>query len=648
MKAEISLRVRLMVMVGVGAVGTLLVGLAGSYGFQQAHRTAAAITRVGLAQRAQMDADMMHDAIRGDVLAAGNASLRQNLDGIAAAERELAEHAARFRRSLDAVDSLAPTGIADELAAMRPAVDAYITSAEEAIAASRTPGLAADVKLGAFTEQFSALEEKGEAFGDAIGALAIAESSRAETFFRTLQWIGLALILLTVLAGLWLGWRAARRIEEAMTLIRGRVESLANKCIASLRSGLSGLAEGNLDTEMVTGTELLHLPGNDELAQLASQVDQIVLNTQATVKDFERSRAAVQLVLSDIRSLTGAARVGDLGRRAEAAAHAGAYGDVVSGVNQTIDAIVEPIQAALVTLEAVAARDLTARVQGDWRGDHARIAQACDRAAQSLGDALRALRTETVASSSAASEISEAAASLADTSASQAARIEEVSAAVQETAAQSRLVADRAAAARDVAFTAQTRTQQGVVAMEQLAGAVDRIRTTSESTGRIVRTIDEIAFQTNLLALNAAVEAARAGDAGRGFAVVADEVRTLAQRAAEAAKQTSELIDTSVSSAKEGAALAADAVSRFREIGSGVEQVAAVVDEIAAASAEQAQGVESVTNALEAVSELTQRVAASSEESAAAAKELEAAAARSRSRVDEFTLEGGGGLRRAA
>jgi methyl-accepting chemotaxis protein len=648
MKAEISLRARLIVMVGVGAFGTVLVGLAGSYGFRQAHRTAEAITHVGLAQRAQMDADMMHDAIRGDVLSAGNASLRQNLEEIAVAEKDLAEHAARFRRSLDAVDSLAPAGIEDELAAMRPAVQAYIAAAEEAIAAARTPGIESDLKFGAFSEQFSALEEKGEKFGDAIGALAVAESDRAETFFGTLQWIGAVLIVVTVAVGLLLGWRAARRIENAMTLIRHSVESLAHKCIASLQRGLSGLAQGELDTPMVTGTPLLKLSGSDELAMLGAQVDQIVLNTQATVRDFERSRDAIRAVLTEIRSLTNAAQVGELDRRANAAAHAGTYGEVVLGVNDTISAIVEPVQAALHALEAVAARDLTARVKGEWRGDHARIARACDRAAQSLGEALHELRTETVSSSSAASEISDAAASLADTSASQAARIEEVSAAVQETAAQSRLVAERAAAAREVAFTAQSRTQEGAVAMEQLAGAVDRIRSSSESTGRIVKTIDEIAFQTNLLALNAAVEAARAGDAGRGFAVVADEVRTLAQRAAEAARQTSQLIDTSVLSAKEGASLAADAVDRFREIGKGVEQVASVVDEIAAASAEQSQGVESVTNALEAVSEMTQRVAASSEESAAAAKELEAASARSRAKVDEFTLDEDSRMRRAA
>ncbi|MBD3293206.1 MAG: methyl-accepting chemotaxis protein, partial [Armatimonadia bacterium] len=165
-----------------------------------------------------------------------------------------------------------------------------------------------------------------------------------------------------------------------------------------------------------------------------------------------------------------------------------------------------------------------------------------------------------------------------------------------------------------------------------------KISKASEETSRIVKTIDEIAFQTNLLALNAAVEAARAGDAGKGFAVVAEEVRNLAQRSAEAAKNTANMIEEAVKNADTGVSISHEVDEALTEIAEGSRKVSGLIAEIAAASNEQAQGIEQVNTAAGQMDEVTQRNAANAEESASAAEEISAQTDELRNMVDAFTL----------
>ena len=181
-------------------------------------------------------------------------------------------------------------------------------------------------------------------------------------------------------------------------------------------------------------------------------------------------------------------------------------------------------------------------------------------------------------------------------------------------------------------------TAEGVEGMTRLSSAVEKIKASSEVTAKIVKTIDEIAFQTNLLALNAAVEAARAGDAGKGFAVVAEEVRDLAMRSAEAARNTSELIEVSVQNAEEGVALNQEVVAQLGEIDSGVARAREVMGEIALASEQQKRGVEEINTALERMDGVTQATAASAQESASAAEELASQAQRVQELVGSFEL----------
>jgi methyl-accepting chemotaxis protein len=160
--------------------------------------------------------------------------------------------------------------------------------------------------------------------------------------------------------------------------------------------------------------------------------------------------------------------------------------------------------------------------------------------------------------------------------------------------------------------------------MGDLTKSMKEVSTASEETAKIIKTIDEIAFETNLLALNAAVEAARAGEAGAGFAVVADEVRNLAMRAAEAAKNTANLIEGTVSKVKEGSEVVGKTAEAFTQVADSTTKVKELVAEIAAASNEQAAGVDQINKAVEEMNGVTQQVAANAEESASASEELTA------------------------
>jgi methyl-accepting chemotaxis protein len=162
--------------------------------------------------------------------------------------------------------------------------------------------------------------------------------------------------------------------------------------------------------------------------------------------------------------------------------------------------------------------------------------------------------------------------------------------------------------------------------MQAMSAAMNDIKASSDGIAKIIKTIDEIAFQTNILALNAAVEAARAGEAGAGFAVVADEVRSLAQRCAQAAKETATKIEDSVQKSANGVQISSRVAKSLEEIVSKARQVDELAGEVATASAEQSQGIEQVNTAVSQMDKVTQANAANAEESASAAEELNAQA----------------------
>ncbi|MFH1057139.1 MAG: methyl-accepting chemotaxis protein [Pseudomonadota bacterium] len=229
---------------------------------------------------------------------------------------------------------------------------------------------------------------------------------------------------------------------------------------------------------------------------------------------------------------------------------------------------------------------------------------------------------------SASAELMGASQRLSEGASEQAASLEETSAALEQMAAMTRTNAEHAQVADGLARDNGLRMAEARAAMDRLDQAMRQIDTAGQQTGKIIKTIDEIAFQTNLLALNAAVEAARAGSAGAGFAVVADEVRRLAMRSAEAAKSTAELIQTTLSRVGEGNSLMGATGKSFGQVEAGNRRLGELVSEIAAASREQAQGIEQVSQATSDVDRVTQQNAAGAEETAAASQELQVQAGR--------------------
>ncbi|MBI5186529.1 MAG: type IV pili methyl-accepting chemotaxis transducer N-terminal domain-containing protein [Nitrospinae bacterium] len=229
--------------------------------------------------------------------------------------------------------------------------------------------------------------------------------------------------------------------------------------------------------------------------------------------------------------------------------------------------------------------------------------------------------------SSASEQVSQSSQSLAEGANDQAASLEETSSSLEEMAAMTNKTSEGAAFANSLAQECRQGAEEGMKAMEQTIASMGKINDSTGQMGKIIKTIEEIAFQTNLLALNAAVEAARAGEAGKGFAVVAEEVRNLAQRSATAAKDTSTLIAESIARAEEGKKIAETAGSSLTKVLEEIQKVAEHLKQITMSAREQSDGVTQVSKAVTAMDRVTQQNAATAEESAAASEELSAQAA---------------------
>jgi methyl-accepting chemotaxis protein len=236
--------------------------------------------------------------------------------------------------------------------------------------------------------------------------------------------------------------------------------------------------------------------------------------------------------------------------------------------------------------------------------------------------------------SSASGQVSQASQALAEGASEQASSLEETSASLEEMAAMTKQNADNARQASAMANESRASAGKGHDAMVRMVEAIGRIKTSSDQTAKILKTIDEIAFQTNLLALNAAVEAARAGDAGRGFAVVAEEVRNLAQRCAEAARTTSALIEDAQTNSDNGVSVSGEVAGILKQIVASTDKATHLISEVSAATEEQSRGIEQVNTAVAQMDKVTQSNAANAEESASASEELSAQARELRGLAD--------------
>lgn len=310
-------------------------------------------------------------------------------------------------------------------------------------------------------------------------------------------------------------------------------------------------------------------------------------------------------------------------------------GEMDSLVNTMKDLIIDD---GGMVLESASNKDLTKRLQKNYSGQFGKMKDNINRVVMSLDQAMQQVADATDQVSSASQQISAGSQSLAQGANQQASSLEEISSSLEEMASMTKQNADNALQAKNLAGEADGNAKTGSEAMIRMSGAINRIKESSDQTAKIVKTIDEIAMQTNLLALNAAVEAARAGEAGRGFAVVAEEVRNLAQRSAQAAKNTADMISESVKNADDGVKIATEVAQSFEVIAGSAKKVNDLITEIASASQEQSQGIDQISTAVTQMDKITQQNAANSEESASAAEELSSQAEELQGMVGQFSV----------
>jgi methyl-accepting chemotaxis protein len=238
-----------------------------------------------------------------------------------------------------------------------------------------------------------------------------------------------------------------------------------------------------------------------------------------------------------------------------------------------------------------------------------------------------------------ASQVSDSSQILSQGATQQASAVEELNASISDIAVQTKENADNANEAKALAFKVKENAESGNKHMSEMLNSMSAINESSANISKIIKVIDEIAFQTNILALNAAVEAARAGQHGKGFAVVAEEVRNLAARSANAAKETTDLIEGSIKKTETGTEIANNTAKALYEIVDGVSKAATLVAEIAASSQEQANGIAQINVGIEQVSQVVQTNSATAEESAASSEELSSQADLLKQAVGNFKLK---------
>lgn len=282
--------------------------------------------------------------------------------------------------------------------------------------------------------------------------------------------------------------------------------------------------------------------------------------------------------------------------------------------------------------------DVSTRIREKYVGDYHSLLQSIKQLKNSLNGTLSQINRSADQVSEGSEQVSAGAQALSQGATQQASAVEELAATISEISHNVDKNAEHARTASGKAASVKGQAGESSRRMQEMLSAMSDISNSSGEIGKIIKTIEDIAFQTNILALNAAVEAARAGAAGKGFAVVADEVRNLAGKSADASKNTSSLIEGSLHAVDRGTRIANETAQALEEVVDGVQDVAAVIDQISEASVNQAASVKQVTQGIEQISSVVQTNSATAQESAAASEELSGQSQILKNLVGQFRL----------
>lgn len=350
------------------------------------------------------------------------------------------------------------------------------------------------------------------------------------------------------------------------------------------------------------------------LALLAIICIQIVIYL-LIIRKVIRPIVAVQKEMGEIA-------VGNLSSSFLLEADTSEIGMLVQSIHSTKDSLKQYIQDISAKLGEMAKGNFALSVELDYIGDFGPIKDAIAHILDSLNDAMGQIDQTAAQVSVGADQVSSGAQALAQGATEQASSVEELSATIAELSHHVRQNADSADHARDRSLLARAEVSGSNTHLQEMMDAMNNISRKSEEIGKIIKTIEDIAFQTNILALNAAVEAARAGTAGKGFAVVADEVRNLAGKSAEAAKSTTTLIQQTLDAVQSGVTIADGTALAMQRVVESSDTVSDLIQEIAKATGEQSGALSQVAQGVEQISSVVQTNSATAEESAAASQEL--------------------------
>lgn len=541
-----------------------------------------------------MRADMMHDALRTDVLASlleANPAAGISSDAVKA---DLVEHEASFREMIDANKGLATD---DKTKAILAGVEAplivYIESATKLVDLADKDPSAALKALPEFMQQFSTLETAMEQAGDQITAVSESKSEHSSEIKALVDLVLKALLAAAAIFAFGLYFLTRKTVT---------------KPILSLSNDMQQLAGGD------TAIACTGIGRTDEIGTMASAVEafrQAAIANKQLERDAEAARVQSETARVTARQQADEEAAGRL-RAATSGLAAG--------------------------LKRLASGDLAFQIDEPFAPDFENLRHDFNMSIRQLDQTLGAIATAIAAIDEGTREIAAGAGDLSKRTEQQAASLEETAAALDQITANVSNSSKRTHEARTEATDANRNAAKSSEVVSHAEEAMRRIEASSQQISSIIGVIDEIAFQTNLLALNAGVEAARAGEAGKGFAVVAQEVRELAQRSAQAAKEIKGHIQKSSVEVESGVKLVLDTSQVLKAISEQIGRINQHMDAIAVSAREQSTGLAEVNTAVNSMDQVTQQNAAMVEQSTTASGQLAEEAAKLRDLVSRFTL----------